>query len=437
MNRPLVYVLVINWNGVQHLQECLDSLIAVTYPNVRFLFIDNASTDGSVQFVNTHYSADARVEILALDTNLGWAGGNNAGMERALAAGADYVFLLNNDTAVAGDVLDALVDMAERRPQAGALAPRMLMFDCPEILNSIGLECSAIGAAWDRGIGRLDHERWHEERPVLGACGGAAFFKAEALRQTGLLSTDFEIYLDDLDMCLQMWQAGYEVWTCPSAVVRHKFSATTGAGAWARRKYFLNTRNRILLMLRNFPVIWLPYAFLLYGLGECRALARAALCREWWRAMAHVRSWTSIFSYMPAALRERWRRQGWTGNPFWPLVIKTKMFFEGTEFPVHGWYEPRVINGVSIQPISARAWRDVPPGRLRVSHMNCYPRLGATAIDVLLNGRHIGRLETVSAGEQAFETEGGLLEFICDRLFLAEQTGERMDLGGWLHVEVL
>ncbi|MCX5771387.1 MAG: glycosyltransferase family 2 protein, partial [Candidatus Hydrogenedentes bacterium] len=174
MRRPLVYVLVINWNGLEHLEECFETLLGGTYGNARFLLIDNGSSDGSVGFVRDRFGGDDRVEVLECGTNLGWAGGNNAGMRRALEAGADYVFLLNNDTATERDAVEKLVEMAESKPAAGALAPKMLMYGCPDILNSVGLECSIIASSWDLGIGRLDGERWNEPRQVIGVCGGAA-----------------------------------------------------------------------------------------------------------------------------------------------------------------------------------------------------------------------------------------------------------------------
>jgi GT2 family glycosyltransferase len=94
---------------------------------------------------------------------------------------------------------------------------------------------------------------------VIGVCGGGAFLRVEALRRTGLLPSDFDIYLDDLDLSLQIWNAGYEVRSCPESRVRHKFGATMGAGKQYRRKYYLNTRNRLYILSRNFPALqWLP-----------------------------------------------------------------------------------------------------------------------------------------------------------------------------------
>lgn len=433
MKPPLVYVLVINWNGREHLQECFQTLLQSTYENARFLLIDNGSSDNSAAFVRERFDGDERVEILELGENLGWAGGNNAGMERALAGNADYVFLLNNDTATDPEAIERLVSMAESKPEAGALAPKMLMYDCPDIVNSVGLECSIIGSSWDLGIGRLDGPRWSTPRRVIGVCGGAAFYRAAALREVGLLPPDFGIYLDDLDLCLRMWNAGFEVWNCPGARVRHKFSATMGAGKNARRKYYLNTRNRARVVLRHFPVRHWPRVKLMYIVGECRAIGRSFLDGQPWRAWAHARAWLAGAGYFPSAIYYRARNR----RPcrFWPLIRTDMMFFGGAPFPENGWYKEREVNGARVRPMSRRAAVDTAGGTLRLRHANCYARLGATKVEVLQNGRPLAMLETTDGGETVVEAQPGGVEFVSHRIFEAEDTGERFDIGGWVGIE--
>src|SRR5690606_18894249 len=138
MTAPLVYVLIINWNGMEHVEACFTSLFASTYANVKFLLIDNASTDGSLAYVREHFK-DPRLEILALPENLGWSGGNNAGIRYAQARDAEFLFLLNNDTWTAADCLERLVDQALGDETIGLLAPKMVLYDTPCVLNSLGL----------------------------------------------------------------------------------------------------------------------------------------------------------------------------------------------------------------------------------------------------------------------------------------------------------
>lgn len=438
MPQPLVYVLVINWNGKEHLEACFDSLLAQTYTNARFVLVDNASNDGSVAFVREHYGSDSRVEVFECGANLGWSGGNNVGIERSLAAGADYIFLLNNDTASAPDAIERLVAFAEANPKVGAVAPKMLLFDQPWLLNSLGIACTIVGSAWDEGIGRVDGPRWSDPTRVLGVCGGAMFLRADALRKAGLLPQEFEIYLDDLDLCLRIWDTGYECWSCPGATVRHKFSATMGEGARARRKYYLNTRNRLRLILRNFPAGTLANVFAHYTVSEIRSVVRAVLRGEVWKAGAHVRSWFAAIRYVFVALQQRrmMRARGYTIGSFWGLVRKDRYFFAGIELPTRGFYAPIEHGGVRVTPISARARTEVSAGELSVTLVNCYPHLGPAQIELWMNDCVLATLASEFAPQtERLRVEGGTLTLAAKRVLEAESTGAAYDAGGWIIIE--
>ncbi len=435
MPDPLVHVLVINWNGLEHLEACYDSLLANAYENVRFVLVDNASSDGSIAFVKDRYGHDPRVEVLALPENRGWSGGNNAGIERALNAGADYLFLLNNDTAVSETVLRELVDASEADPTIGALAPKMLIFDAPEILNSTGLYCSINGASWDKGIGRLDGPRWNQTEEVVGVCGGAMWLRAGAVRQAGILPEDFEIYLDDLDLSLRIWKAGYRILSCPAATVRHKFSATLGTGNRALHKYYLNTRNRFWLMMRQFPdahrLEFLPAVVA----GECRAIGRALLDREPARAWAHVRAWGAALGYAPAARAYRKRENLPHGaERFWPLLLRTPWFCPGTIFPVHGWYPEVEVDGVQARPFAASAWLESDSESLRVIVLNRYPDAGVLSVTVACEGAEAVVLTVAHREEVVVHPASGIVGFRASRILPAEETGELVDIGGWIAV---
>lgn len=439
MSQPLVHVLVINWNGIEHLQECFDALCANAYTNARFVLVDNGSTDGGVDFVRRAFGHDMRVEILECGANLGWSGGNNAGMERALEAGANYVILLNNDTAVARDFVEQLVAFAEAQPEAGGVAPKMLLFDQPDVINSLGVECSLVGVGWDLGLGRVDGPEWSEPRKVLGLCGGACLIRCEALRKTGLLPSDFDIYLDDLDLSLRLWDAGYECWCCPAATVRHKFSATMGEGANLRRKYYRNTRNRLRLILRNFPAASAWQVIPKYLRAEIKAIGRALLDVEFWRVAIHVRSWLAGIGYAPKALaarRER-RKRGLAIGRFWPMVRTDCLYFHGIELPVDGWYRAREFEGQTFRPMARVATHESTGGTLRVTHANCYPQFGETHIDVYAGDEHLATLQTRRIDVAELAVPPGKLRFVARHLFRAEDTGAHEDFGGWLRIEEL
>jgi GT2 family glycosyltransferase len=434
---PLVYVLIINWNGRAHLEECFSTLLETTYAPVRLLLIDNASSDDSIEFVEARFGGDPRVEVLKCERNLGWSGGNNAGIEYALERGARYLFLLNNDTVTDGECIERLVREAEGNAGLGAIAPKILMYECPEILNSVGLRASRIGAAWDIGIGRLDGPEWNERREVIGVCGAACFLRVEALEKTGLLPEDFEIYLDDLDLCLRIWNAGYTIRTCPEAVVRHKFSASMGAGKQAQRKYYLNTRNRLRVVLRNYPVSAALAIGWAYDMGEFRAIGRALLNADFRRIWAHGRSWLSGLLYLPSAIRERRRRKplGISTCRFWNLISKCDSFFPGTEFPQDGWYSPVEGAGRVLRPMARHASVQHAGGDLKIELVNRYPALEALSVSVSTESALVASLESDGASRVALNLPAGAVHFEANRILKAEETGERVDIGGWIALD--
>lgn len=329
-DEALVHILVINWNGQAHLEACFSSLLAMDYTNVYFILLDNASDDDSVAYVQSTFGHDPRVGLIQCTENLGWSGANNVGMQAALDDGAEYVVLLNNDTRVEPDFLRVLVAKAESDKMIGALSPRILMYDSPEIINSLGLEASIIGAGWDKGIGLRSDNVAHGDDAILGVCGAAMFIRCSVLVDTGLLPEDFEIYLDDLDLSLRIWGAGYRIQRCDASVVYHKFSATMGTGNSARRKYYLNTRNRSRIVLRNFPLSTWPRTLWAFLLGECKALGSAVRDGQYWVLSIHVRSWASTLLYLPKAVYYRHSNPA-LRNPeaFWSMILRRPLFFPG------------------------------------------------------------------------------------------------------------
>ncbi len=433
MHTPFVHVLVINWNGREHLDACFRSLLDSPYEHARFVLVDNGSDDGSVAFVREAFGGDPRVEILALERNLGWSGGNNAGIRRALEAGADYVLLLNNDTWTDPNALSELVARMEAEPDLGALAPKMLLYDQPELLNSVGIECSVIGVGWDRGLGRADGPKWDAPVDVAGVCGGACFLRCSAIDQVGLLPEDYGIYLDDLELCLRLWNAGFRVQTCPSARVRHKFSATMGKPEHVDRKYYLNTRNRFRLLLRNYPLRAAGTLLPALVRGEAKAWGRAALDGAWRRIGAHLRAYADALGYLPVALRCRaeYRRRGIATCRFWDLVRRDPLFFPGIELPVQGWYRPREREGRAFHPMAPRAWVETHGRPLRGEIANWYPELGLVDVTVCGDGVPLTRFCVRDAESFALTIPAGTIEFRAQRLFDADDTGEGVDIGGW------
>lgn len=418
---------------MEHLPSCFDSLVESAYPNAKFILLDNNSDDGSVVFVKDTYSTDPRVEILELDANLGWSGANNIGMQAALDANADYVLLLNNDTRVDPDFLEHLVQMAESNKTIGALSPRILMYDDPQIINSLGLEASVIGAGWDTAIGRVDDPCWDTQKPILGVCGAAMFLRVDALQKTGLLPENFGIYLDDLDLCLRIWKVGYTIHLCYPSIVFHKFSATMGSAKQSHKKYYLNTRNRTRIAIRHFPISRWPYIDLKFFIGECKALGRGALNGDYWKFPVHLRTWLDILLYLPTGLRFRitQSRPKMSENNIWSMITKDKLFFPGVQFPKNGFYPETTLDDGTWTPIARCATFQHEGGGVSFRLHPSSP--GPVTICDGDDANYT--ISTEDSAPKHFDFEAGEITIEAHALKTVETQHRVRDIGAWLVIE--
>lgn len=444
MKNPLVRVLVLNWNGMEHLEECFSSLVeGCRREDVEFVLLDNASTDESVTLVRERFKQDPRVVVECLDRNYGWSGGNNRGIMKSFEKGAKYIFLLNNDTKIEKNCIENLIKMSETNPDVGGLAPKMLLYNQPWLLNSVGLECSIIGSAWDRGLGRVDSPQWNDIVEVIGICGGAMWLRTEAIHQAGLLPEEFSIYLDDLDLCLRIWNAGYRILTCPDAVVHHKFSATwEGSPEKVKQKYFLNTRNRFYLMERNFPINKVLNVLFWTKWGETKAILNALRKREYWRISKHIQSWIEAIRYLPEAQRCRKKRNGRNQEyrdlpPFWRLIQKKTLFCPEIELPVRGWYKPILISGEQFFPMSKFAELEHKGGKLSFVCGNVLSDGEEINIEIKHNGKIIGNIYTREVKKYSFDLPAGIISFEAKHILKAEKIGKNYDTAGWFQFESL
>lgn len=219
---PPVHVVVLNFNGLAFNEACLRSLAASSYPATRVLLVDNGSSDGSVAWVERNRPD---VGILRTGVNGGWAVGNNAGIRRALAEGAAYVWLLNNDTEMEPGCLGPLVEAAERDPQVGIVAPRMRFFADRSRVWFEGGEVSR-----EELLTRhCDLERFRglpADRRYVSGC--AMLVRREVFERTGLIDERFFMYYEDADFCLRAAAAGFRAEVAPDGVLYHKVAASSG-----------------------------------------------------------------------------------------------------------------------------------------------------------------------------------------------------------------
>jgi len=244
MSEPLVSLVIPNFNGKKHLQTCLSSILKATYKNIEIIVVDNASKDGSVEFLKTNYP---QVKLIAKTANLGFAEGCNEGMRNAKG---EYIALLNNDTKVDSKWLEELVQVAKSNPQIGVCASKIVIFNDRKILNSAGGEYDIYGFGHDRGLYEADKRQYSRLEEVFFACGGAMLIRKTILKDVELFDSRYFMYGEDLDFCWRARLQGYKVIYVPSAVVYHKYGGTMEAINVQR--LYLNSRNNLCSILKNY-----------------------------------------------------------------------------------------------------------------------------------------------------------------------------------------
>ena len=244
---PSVSVVVVNWNGAPLLPDCLGSLREQTFRDFEVVLVDNGSTDDSVALARELLPG---VRVVEVGTNSGFARGSNLGIREARGS---QVVLLNNDTAAEPQFLEELVRAAAPGPPVGMVAPKILSFFEPGVIDSVGgLVLTRDGIGQGRGRGEADRGQYDGLGRVLCPSGCAALYRREMLDDVGLLAEEFFAYCEDSEMGLRATWAGWTAVAAPRAVVRHKYSVS--AGTYSPLKLRLVERNHYWLALRVFPL---------------------------------------------------------------------------------------------------------------------------------------------------------------------------------------
>lgn len=260
----LVSIIILNWNGEHLLKTCLDSVFSLAYPNYEVIFVDNASSDNSVEFVSRNYPM---IKIIRNKENFGYAEGNNIGIRESRG---EYVVLLNNDTRVETNWVDELVKVAESDKRIGACASKQLLFDRPHVFHTVGIKPRKNGSPTNIGDGEVDKGQYDKVMEVFAAPGASAFYRRKMLNEIGLFDSDYFVYHEEFDLG---WRARLRGWKCffvPSARVYHMRGTTTGR--LSKMGQYYSERNRILTVLKNMSfgslLKYFPYLFI----AECKSL---------------------------------------------------------------------------------------------------------------------------------------------------------------------
>ena len=214
-------VIVPNYNGRRHLERLLPSLCRLAPVGTQILVIDDASQDDSVAWTRRHFP---RIEVVALEKNVGFCAAVNVGLERAAA---EIVELLNNDT----DVLPGWPEACLHHfadPTVGSVAPLVLRMNETDVIDSAGQEYHVCGWAYDRGHGHRLSDAFLVPCEVFGPSGSSGFYRREALVRTGGLLPEYGAYFEDTDLAFRLRWAGYRCVYDPATRLLHAGSSTYG-----------------------------------------------------------------------------------------------------------------------------------------------------------------------------------------------------------------
>ncbi len=264
---PKVSILILNWNGLKDTPGCIESLKAVDYPNFDIILVDNGSTDGSRERLQSLAKENSKINLILNAKNQGFSKGCNGAIRKALEQKADCVLLLNNDTRVHPSFLAALVRAALTGSDIGIVGPKVYYDGKDHVLYCAGARVvKTLGQPLLRGLRKVDRGQYDRQEVVGFISGCCLMIKREVIEKIGLLDEDYFAFFEDLDWNIRAQEAGYQSVYVPLSVIWHKGSNTIGLKSPAY--YFLHARNRILfakkhLGLISFWILFIPY-FLTY-----------------------------------------------------------------------------------------------------------------------------------------------------------------------------
>jgi GT2 family glycosyltransferase len=290
---PEISVIIVTWNGRPYLEACLTAAVAQEGVSAEIIVVDNASADGTVEFVRAHYP---RVRLVALAENRGFAGGNNAGAREARGT---FLAFLNNDTVPLAGWLRALREGIDAGRRILLTTSRIVYMHDPEVIDSAGDGLLRGGGAFKRHHGESAHAAARSEE-VFGVCGAACMMPKAVFDELGGFDEDFFASHEDVDLSYRARLRGYHCRYVADAIVKHHGSATLGkASAFA---VFYGQRNLEWVYVKNTPISLLIRTLpshMVYNAAAAAHFLRLGLFRTFLSAKA------AALAGLPAMLKKR------------------------------------------------------------------------------------------------------------------------------------
>lgn len=307
LNKPLVAIVILSWNGRHFLEKFLPSVLQTNYNPVQYYVIDNASTDDTISFLQENYP---QVEIIPLKYNEGFAKGYNVGLEDVTA---DYFVLLNQDVEITPGWIDLLIETMERNPEAAACQPKILCYNEKNYFEHAG----AAGGYLDMFSypfcrGRIfdfleeDMGQYNTNSEIFWASGAALCIRSELFYRMKGFDEDYFAHMEEIDLCWRLKRCGYSILSVNDAVVYH-----VGGGSLSKEnphKTYLNFRNSLCMMLKNLEFIETLYKLpLRLFVFDSLAVLNSVRQNKWRDAWAIIRAdWYFVIT-LPVQIAKRSR----------------------------------------------------------------------------------------------------------------------------------
>lgn len=251
-------VIIPNFNGKKYLIKCLNSL-KIQNCSFNVIIIDNASTDGSVEYIVNNYP---EYTVIKNEKNFGFAVAVNQGIK---ASNTDYIFLLNNDVVLEINCISNLLECIKKDLNFFAVASKMIQYQDRDKIDDAGDEYSILGWTKKVGEGKFP-DLYNKKREIFSACAGASLYRKSVFNEIGYFDENFFAYMEDIDISYRAKIYGYKCIYCPKAVVYHIGSATSGS-RYNAFKIRSAARNNVYIPYKNmpWPQLAVNFIFLIFG----------------------------------------------------------------------------------------------------------------------------------------------------------------------------
>ena len=295
-------IIIPTYNGLENLKLVINSLYRQSFREFRIIVVDNASSDGSVEFLEREFRD---VIIIRNPENFGFAKAINTGLKYSLENGRpDCILLLNNDIELEKDFLSKGIATFGISAEIGSVAVKMMNYYNRDYLDDTGDFIKANGGSpLARGMEEKDEGQYDKAEYIFSACAGAAFYKTEVFSETGLFDEDFFAYLEDVDLGFRLQLAGYKCYYNPEIVCYHKRGDTSGKVNGLVVGY--SEKNLIALRLKNYPLSLYILYTPLFILARCSRYFRFLFFYPKGIFSSAVKGYFRGISEIPSSLKKR------------------------------------------------------------------------------------------------------------------------------------